>query len=116
MIFERVEKVGLKLKASKCEFHTNRMEYLGYISWPSGIHMDPEKVRAVVEWREPTNMKGVQSFLGFANFYRRFIRDFSKITAPLTRLSRKDTPWKWDDTAQSAFEQLKQAMVSELIL
>jgi hypothetical protein len=116
MILERVEEVGLKLKASKCEFHTDRMEYLGYIISPSGIQMDPEKVRAVAEWREPTNVKGVQSFLGFANFYMRFIQDFSKITAPLTRLTRKDTHWEWDDAAQSAFEQLKQAMVSEPIL
>jgi TRAP-type uncharacterized transport system fused permease subunit len=72
-ILERVEEVGLMLKASKCEFHTNRTEYLGYIISPMGISMDLEKVKAVVEWREPTNMKGVQSFLGFANFYRRFI-------------------------------------------
>jgi hypothetical protein len=116
MILERVEEVGLGLKASKCEFHTNRTEYLGYIMSPTGIQMDLEKVRAVAEWRQPTNVKGVQSLLGFANFYRRFIRDFSKITTPLTRLTRKDTPWKWDDAAQSAFEQLKQAMVSEPIL
>jgi hypothetical protein len=116
MILERVEEVGLTLKVSKCEFHTDRTEYLGYIISLSSIQMDLEKVRAVAEWREPTNVKGVQSFLGFANFYRRFIQDFSKMTAPLTRLTRKDTPWGWDDAAQSAFDQLKQAMVSEPIL
>jgi hypothetical protein len=93
MILRRVEEVGLTLKASKCEFHTNKMEYLGYIISRTGIGMDPEKVRAVAEWKEPTNVKGVQSFLGFTNFYRRFIRDFSKIMALLTRLTRKDTPW-----------------------
>jgi hypothetical protein len=116
MILRRVEEVGLTLKALKCEFHTNKTEYLGYIISPTGIEMDPEKVRAVAEWKELMNVKGVQSFLGFANFYRRFIRDFSKITAPLIQLIRKDTPWGWDDDAQAAFEELKEAMVSEPIL
>jgi hypothetical protein len=116
MILRMVEEVGLTLKASKCKFHTNKTEYLGYIISPTGIKMDPEKVRAVAEWREPTNVKGVQSFLGFTNFYRRFIRDVSKITALLTRLTRTDTPWGWDDDAQAALEELKKAMVSEPIL
>jgi hypothetical protein len=68
MVLRRVEEVGLTLKASKCEFHTNKTEYLGYIISPARIKMDPEKVRVVAEWKEPTNVKGVQSFLGFANF------------------------------------------------
>jgi hypothetical protein len=113
---ERVDKVKLRLKASKCEFHTTETEYLGYIISPTGIRMDPEKVKVVAEWREPVNVKGIQSFIGFANFYRRFIRDFSKITTPLTKLTRKDVTWKWDDAAKSAFEQLKWAMISEPIL
>jgi hypothetical protein len=99
MILKRVEEVGLTLKASKCEFHTDRTEYLGYIIAPTGISMDPEKVKAMEEWREPTNVKGVQCFLGFANFHRRFILDFSKITTPLTKLTRKDRPWEWNDAA-----------------
>jgi hypothetical protein len=94
LILKRVEEVGLTLKASKCEFHTDRTEYLGYIMSPTGIQIDPEEVRAVAEWKELVNVKGVQSFLGFTNFYRRFIRDFRKITIPLTWLTQKDTPWK----------------------
>jgi hypothetical protein len=111
----RVEEVGLTLKASKCKFHTDRTEYLSYIIAPTGISMDPEKVKVVEEWRDPTNVKGVQSFLGFANFYRRFIRDFSKITTPLTKLTWKDRPWEWNDIVQAAFEQLKVAMISQPI-
>jgi hypothetical protein len=69
-ILERVEEVGLMLKASKCEFHTDRTEYLAYIISPMAMSMDPEKGKAMAEWREPTNLKGVQRFPGFANFYR----------------------------------------------
>jgi hypothetical protein len=78
--------------------------------------MDPDKIKTVKDWKEPVNVKGIQSFLGFANFYRRFIRDFSKITTPLTKLTKKEVPWLWDDAAQQAFEQLKTAMISEPIL
>jgi hypothetical protein len=92
------------------------MEYLGHIISPMGIQMDPEKTKTVKDWKEPVNVKGIQSFLGFANFYRRFIRDFTKITTPLTTLTKKEVPWLWNDTAQQAFEQLKPAMISEPIL
>ena len=78
--------------------------------------MDKEKIRTIEEWKEPTTVKGIQSFLEFANVYRRFIKDYSKITAPLTRLTRKETQWKWDDKAQEAFEAIKQAMTTEPIL
>jgi hypothetical protein len=64
----------------------HKTEYLGYIITPEGISIDLEKVRAIKPWKEPINVKGIQSFLGFANFYRRFIHDFSKVTTPLMKL------------------------------
>jgi hypothetical protein len=115
-VLQRVKEVGLTLKPSKCEFHTDKMEYLGYIISATGIQMDSENIKTVKDWKEPVNVKGIQSFLGFANFYRRFIRDFSKITTPLTKLTKKEVPWLWNNTAQQAFEQLKTAMISEPIL
>jgi len=115
-ILRRVEETGLMLKASKYEFHTTKIEYLGYVISPQRLRMDEEKIRTIKEWKEPTNVKGIQSFLGFANFYRRFIQDYSRITTPLTRLTRKEVSWEWGDEQQTAFNTLKTAMVREPIL
>jgi len=78
--------------------------------------MDKEKIRTIKEWKEPTNVKGVQSFLGFANFYQHFIRVYSKITTPLSSLTRKERAWEWANKQQEAFETLKKAMITEPIL
>jgi len=72
-----------------------------------GIRTDPEKVKAILEWAAPTTVKAVRSFLGFANFYRRFIRNFSAIVAPLTDLTRKGHSFRWTDEAERAFQHLK---------
>jgi len=115
-ILERVKETGLTLKASKCEFHTTEIEYLGYVISPQSLCMDEEKIQRIKEWKEPTCIKVIQSFLGFANFYRRFIQDYSQITTPLTCLTRKEVDWEWGDEQQMAFEILKTAMVTEPIL
>jgi len=104
------------MKACKCEFHTTEVEYLGYIISPQGLRIDEEKIRTIKEWKEPTNVKGIHSFLGFAIFYRRFIRDYSKITTPLSSLTRKEKGREWSDKQQEAFETLKKAMITEPIL
>jgi len=93
-ILKRVKETGLRLKTSKCEFHTKEIEYLGYVISPQGLRMDEEKIRTIKEWKEPTNIKGIQSFLGFAKFYRRFIQDYSQITTPLICLTRKEVDWE----------------------
>jgi len=115
-ILKRVEETGLTLKASKCEFHTTEIEYLGYVISLQGLRMDEEKIQTIKEWKEQTNVKGIQSFLGFANFYWRFMRDYSKITTPLSSLTRKEKGWEWSDKQQEAFETLKKAMITEPIL
>jgi len=101
---------------SKCEFHTTDTEYLGYVISPEGLRMDEEKIRTIKDWKEPTNVKGIQRFLDFANFYRQFIKDYSRITMPLSSLTRKEKIWEWGDKQQEAFKTLKEAMITEPIL
>ena len=78
--------------------------------------MDPKKVEAIVKWPVPENVKQVQSYLGFANFYRRFIKDFAKIARPLTELTKKEESWVWTTERQEAFEKLKEATTSAPVL
>ncbi|XDV37137.1 hypothetical protein PO909_006790 [Leuciscus waleckii] len=88
----------------------------GYIVSSEGIRMDPEKVKAVVEWPSPDSRKALQRFLGFANFYRRFIHNFSQLAAPLTALTSPRTAFRWSDTAEAVFAKLKGRFVSAPIL
>ena len=103
-------------KLEKCEFSTSQTEFLGYIVSSSGISMDPSKVQAVIDWPPPKNVKAVQSFLDFANFYRRFINNFSAIVRSLTNLTRKETPFRWSKEQNEAFTTLKKAFTSAPIL
>lgn len=92
------------------------MSFLGYIIEQGNLKADPAKVDAVLNWPVPVNCKQLQSFQGFANFYRRFIRDYSKIAAPLTHLTTPKVPFLWDRPAQEAFTQLKKCFASAPIL
>jgi hypothetical protein len=73
------------------------VEYLGFILSPDGLSMDPAKIQVIQDWPEPRKVQDIQSFLGFANFYRRFIYNYSDIVVPLTRLTWKGTPWHFSD-------------------
>ena len=115
-VLQRLREVKLYAKLEKCEFHTTSTAFLGYIITPDGISMDQEKITAILEWPTPRTVKQVQAFLGFANFYRRFIKDFSFKSRGLTRLTRKDQKFLWDDTAQLSFEQLKESFTNETLL
>lgn len=81
-----------------------------------GIEVDPEKVSVIKDWKPPRTVKGVQSFLGFCNFYRRFIRDYGSRAKPLIRLTRKDVDFLFTDDCHGAFEELKQRLVTAPVL
>jgi len=88
---------GLFAKPEKCEFHSDSVEYLGYRLSPEGLTMSPDKIQTISDWPEPRKVKDIQSFLGFANFYRRFIFNYSDIMVPLTWLTWKDAPWNFSE-------------------
>ena len=115
-VLERLREHNLHAKLDKCTFHTDTIEYLGFIVSPSGLSMDTAKTQVIRDWPPPRNVKDVQSFLGFANFYRRFIANYSDIVTPMNRLTRKDTPFVWSPECQAAFEALKDAFTTAPIL
>jgi len=115
-VLKRLQKTGLYRKAEKCKFHSDSVEYLGYVLSPSGLTMSDAKVKTIQEWPEPKKVKDIQSFLGFANFYKHFIFNYSDIVIPLTYLTRKDTPWNFDENCRNAFNTLKKAFTSAPIL
>jgi RNase H-like domain found in reverse transcriptase len=106
---------NLFLKAKKCTFDTTTVEYLGLIVENRQVQMDPVKTNAITDWPTPTTKKELQSFLGFMNFYRRFIKDFAKVAAPLNKLTGK-TEWIWEEDQQWAFNILKKIVTSNPIL
>ena len=113
-VLARLQESGLFIDIDKCEFETKSTKYLGFIiEAGTGIQMDPEKVKAIMEWQAPTSVKGVRSFLGFVNFYRGFIKDYSDLAFPLIELTKKDKVFKWDGKAQEAFDNLKKIFVEE---
>jgi hypothetical protein len=115
-VLERLRQHNLHAKPEKCMFHASEAEFLGFMVSPAGVTMAENKTQAIQAWPAPTTVKEVQSFLGFANFYRRFIDNYSAITVPLTRLTRKDVPFVWSDICAQAFKELKAAFTRAPVL
>ncbi|SNX84008.1 uncharacterized protein MEPE_02716 [Melanopsichium pennsylvanicum] len=117
-VLDRLRKHQLYCAPDKCEFHTDSVKFLGYLVSPDGLSMDPTKVSTVLEWPPPQSIRQIQVFLGFANFYRRFIRHYSRVAAPLTDLLKGGASGKVDlpPEATAAFNRLKEAFTSAPIL
>ncbi|TPX38827.1 hypothetical protein SeLEV6574_g07598 [Synchytrium endobioticum] len=115
-VLQRLRDNHLTAKLEKCEFFRPSVEFCGFLVSKDGIKMSPTKVQAVQKWQPPTDLKSLQSFLGFLNFYRKFIKDFSKIALPLTRLTRDDQPYVWSDECQRSFSLLKSLVTESPVL
>ena len=114
-VLRRLQEYGL-YELEKFSFDLNRVEFFGYIVSSEGISMDPANVQTILELRTPQSVRDVQCFLGFANFYRKFIRNYSKKVLPLTQLIHKNQPFIWSSSATEAFKSLKRAFTSAPIL
>ncbi|KAH9275221.1 hypothetical protein BASA83_002451 [Batrachochytrium salamandrivorans] len=100
---------GLYCKAEKCHFYQTEIKYLGYIISSNGIRMDPSKISAVQEWLTPRKVRDLQVFLGFTNFYRSLIKDYSNMTCHLTKLFKKDSLFVWGHEQEKSLQALKDA-------
>ena len=115
-VFSKLREYKLKQNTEKCNFLCKEVVYLGHVCSENGATPDPSKTSCVKNFPVPKNIKEVQSFLGFANYYRKFIPNFAKIAAPINSLLRTENYFKWTNVQQDAFEQLKQAITTPPVL
>nr|KYP66455.1 Retrovirus-related Pol polyprotein from transposon 17.6 [Cajanus cajan] len=116
LVLEILKAKQLYAKLSKCDFWLEEVKFLGHVILAEGIVVDPAKVESVLQWEHPRTVTDIQSFVGLAGYYRRFIEGFSKIVAPLTQLTRNDQPFIWTDACERSFEELKRRLTTSLVL
>ena len=116
LVFDRLGAANLILNPSKCFFGQQSVLFLGHLISRHGIQPNPEKTQVVRNFPRPRSVKDIRAFLGLASYYRRFVQNFSSIAAPLTRLTRKNIPFLWDVACETAFQRLKDALITPPIL
>jgi len=115
-VLKWLEENDLYVKPEKCSWKTSKVNFLGVVMGQRKIEMEEEKMKGVLNWPVPKTVRDVRKFLGLANYYRRFIKNFAALAKPLNMLTRKDEKWKWEEAQQKAFEQLKEIFTTRLLL
>jgi len=115
-VLRRLEENDLFVKPEKYVWKVREVGFLGVIIGEDGVRMEKEKVQRVIEWPVPRSTKDVQKFLGLANYYKWFVKDFARIAKPLHKMTRKETKWNWEERQQRAFEGLKERFMTEPVL
>src|SRR5438876_8094895 len=116
IVLDRLREHQLYAKLSKCQFWLKEVSFLGHILLEKGVAVDPSKVQEVLDWKSPTLVTEIRSFLGLAGYYRRFIQDFSKIAKPMTKLLQKEAKFNWTSDCEAAFQQFKALLTTAPIL
>jgi hypothetical protein len=116
IVLQRLREHHLYAKFSKCEFWIKEVLFLGHVVSPEGIAVDPDKVKEVLEWKPPTTVSKVRSFLRLTGYYRRFILNFSKIMKPITELLKKGNKYDWSEACDEAFKHLKKLLTTSPVL
>jgi hypothetical protein len=116
LVLEKLRSNKLYAKFSKCEFWLTKVAFLGHIISAGGVSVDPGKVKDVLNWMSPTTASDIQSFLRLTGYYRRFIKDFSKIAEPMTKLLGKNKAFEWTAECQASFEELRKRLTSASVL
>ena len=115
-VLSRLRDAGLKLKPTKCHLFKKSVHYLGHVISEKGIETDPEKVKCIRDWPTPMSSKELHQFIGLASYYRKFMKDFANIAAPLHALAVKGKVWVWTEQCEQAFNTLKYRLTSTSIL
>jgi len=115
-VLRRLEENNLYVKPEKCTWKVQKVNFLGVVMGQGKIEMEEDKVAGVLNWPIPKMVRDVRKFLGLANYYRQFVKDFAKLARPLNNLTRKEEKWRWEDEQQKAFKQLKMVFMSQPLL
>ena len=116
LVLGRLREQQLYAKFSKCQFWLKEVEFLGHVLSGAGVAVNPNKISDVLNWRTPSNVSEIRSFLGLAGYYRRFIENFSKIAKPMTDLLKKNHKYTWTDECEESFNELKTRLTTAPIL
>ena len=116
IVFERLRSAKLRIKPSKCSFAADKVKYLGHVITKTGVTVEEGKVTAVRDFPTPTDEQQIRSFLGLCSYYRRFVKNFAHISAPLSALLKKDSDFIWTEQCNTAFESLKNHLTNTLVL
>lgn len=114
-VFRKLQQHSLRVKENMCGFRTSQVEYLGHIISAQGVAVDPKKIECISNWAKPKTLMGLRGFLSLAGYYRKFVRNVGIIAKPLTNMLKIGS-FEWIDESDAAFEALKLALVTTLVL